>query len=64
MRGNKCFYVWIKYTAYLTGVEGRYPISDKLRNISRESDDEETIKNIERIRMEPDTLFILSLIHI
>ena len=48
----------LKYTAYHTGVESRYPISDKLRNISRESDDEETIKNIERIRTEPDTMFL------
>ena len=48
----------LKYTAYLTGVENRYPISDKLRNISRESEDVETIRNIERIRTEPDTLFL------
>ena len=48
----------LKYTAYLTGVENRYPISDKLRNVSYESEDEETIRNIERIRTEPDTLFL------
>lgn len=48
----------LKYTAYHTGVESRYPISDKLRNIYHESDDEETIKNIERIRTEPDTMFL------
>tara|TARA_B100000963_G_scaffold97328_1_gene84061 strand:- start:303 stop:893 length:591 start_codon:yes stop_codon:yes gene_type:complete len=48
----------LKYTSYSSGMENRYPISDKLRLISQKSNDLETIKNIERIRMEPDTLLL------
>lgn len=49
----------LRYTSFSTGMENKYlPVSDKLKHISRETDDKETIKNIERIRMKPDALLI------